>query len=84
MQNIPVARLQFRLTLAFALTVFKAQGQTFSKLIVDLTKPENGLLPINFAYTAIGRATNSNFILRPFKQSCIQSKPCQSLLNELK
>jgi hypothetical protein len=86
MKTITVTRLQFPLTLAFAFTVFKAQGQTFSKLIVDLTKPENGPLPINYAYTAIGRATNYNsiLILRPFKQSCIKSKPCKSLLNELK
>ncbi len=77
MKKIKIQRIQFPLTLAFALTAFKAQGKSMKKVIIDLTEPASGKLPQHYAYSALSRATSldSILILRPFRLKVIQESP---------
>ena len=45
-KSIKIERTQFPLTPAFSFTSYKAQGSTFNKIIVDLSKPAKGRLDI--------------------------------------
>ena len=77
---------QFPATLAYAITDYKCQGQTFTWVIVDLKKPEGrGNSPTSSAYVQLSRARtrNSLSILRPFDPAELTSKLPEELLKEL-
>ena len=60
--------IQFPFTLAYAMTDYKCQGQTFEWLIVDLKKPPVGFSTVCSPYVQLSRAKalNQLSIMRPF------------------
>lgn len=60
---------QFAATLAYAITDYKAQGSTYTELIlVDLKRPDKGGSSYASAYVQLSRVTTLDhiFIMRPF------------------
>lgn len=82
---IDVYRTQFPLTPAYAMTDYRAQGQTFAKVIVDIGKPPRApyLTPFN-AYVAISRSKGRHGIrlLRQFEDRLFTTEPNKELLKE--
>jgi hypothetical protein len=76
---------QFPVTLAYAITDYKCQGQTFRWVIVDLKKPNGGYSPISSPYVQLSRAKTlaSLSILRPFDPAELRSPLSKNLLAEL-
>ena len=60
--------IQFPTTLAYAITDYKCQGQTFEWVIVDLKKLNRGSSPTFSPYVQLSRAKTRAClsILRPF------------------
>jgi hypothetical protein len=48
---------QFPVTLAYAITDFKCQGETFPYVVVDLKKPSQRFTPATSAYFQLSRTT---------------------------
>ena len=76
---------QFPVTLAYAITDYKCQGQTFMWVIVDLKKPNGGYSPSSSSYVQLSRAkTRAGLsILRPFDPAELRSPLPKDLLEEL-
>ena len=79
-----VSFTQFPVTLAYAITDYKCQGQTFEWVIVDLKKP-SGRSPKSSPYVQLSRAqTRSRLsILRPFTIDELTSDLPNELVMEL-
>jgi len=79
-----VTYLQFPVTLAYAITDYKCQGQTFEWVIVDLKKP-SGRSPASSPYVQLSRARTRTrlSILRPFDPTELQSDLSKHILAEL-
>ena len=79
--KITVSRTQLPLTLAYAFTDYRAQGQTLEPVIVNIGPPPYGrLTPFN-VYVALSRGTSRNNIclLRDFDISLLQQHPSEFL-----
>ena len=76
---------QFPITLAYAITDYKCQGQTFRWVVVDLKKPSGGFSPTSSPYVQLSRAKtlNSLSILRPFDPAELRTPLSKDLLAEL-
>ena len=71
-------RYQFALSLAYAMTVHKCQGQTMDEVIIDFDRDENSraFITAGSFYVAITRVTNgSKLWLRNFSVAYIQTDP---------
>lgn len=82
--KITVNRTQLPLTLAYAFTDYRAQGQTIELVVVDIGPPPHGCLtPFNI-YVALSRATGLDNIrlLRDFDQRLFQQHPSEFLRME--
>ena len=75
---------QFPVTLAYAITDYKCQGQTFTWVIVDLKKPSDHS-PASSPYVQLSRAKTraSLSILRPFDPAELRSDLSKHILAEL-
>ncbi|QRV90748.1 Helitron helicase-like domain at N-terminus [Ceratobasidium sp. AG-Ba] len=76
-----VVRRQLPMTPAYAFTDYRSQGQTISKVIVDIARPPTGsLTPFN-AYVALSRSSGRDSIrlLRDFDDSLFTQTPCELL-----
>ena len=75
---------QFPVTLAYAITDYKYQSQTFASVIVDLKKP-SGHAPAASPYVQLSRAKTRETlsILRPFDPAELQSPLSKHVLMEL-
>ena len=74
-------RSQLPLTLAYAFTDYRAQGQTLEPVIVDIGPPPHGsLTPFNI-YVALSRGTGAKNIqlLRDFDENLLQQHPSEYL-----
>ena len=80
-----VTYFQFPVTLAYAITDYKCQGQTFTWVVVDLKKPSGGYSPTSSPYVQLSRAKTRDrlSILRPFDPAELQSPLSKDLLAEL-
>ena len=76
--------LQFPVTIAYAITDYKCQGQTFTWVIVNLKKPSNPS-PASSPYVQLSQAkTRARLsILHPFNPAELQSDLSKHLLAEL-
>ena len=76
-----VKRTQVPILPAYSMTAHKAQGQTFSNVIVDLESCKGSEAP----YVMLSRATSLNgvLILRRFNKKKIRSNPTEFLRREL-
>lgn len=76
---------QFPVSLAYAITDYKCQGQTFNWVIVDLKKPA-GRCPSTSPYVQLSRARTRHrlSILRPFSPDELLSPLPEELKLELK
>ena len=76
---------QFPITLAYAITDYKCQGQTCRWVIVDLKRPRGGYSPISSPYVQLSRAKTlvSLSILRPFDPAELRTPLSKDLLAEL-
>ena len=80
-RKISVNRTQLPLTLAYAFTDYRAQGQTLEPVIVDIGPPPHGsLTPFNI-YVALSRGTGRSNIrlLRDFDARLLQQHPSEYL-----
>ena len=80
-----VTYFQFPVTLAYAITDYKCQGQTLTWVVVDLKKPSGGYSPTSSAYVQLPRAKIRDrlSILRPFDPAELRSPLSKDLLTEL-
>ncbi|KAJ3729826.1 hypothetical protein C8R42DRAFT_570361 [Lentinula raphanica] len=71
-----VKRKQFPLTLAYAFTDYRAQGQTIVPVIIDIASPPTGALNLFNIYVALSRSSGRDSIqlLRDFDPTI--SLPC--------
>jgi ATP-dependent exoDNAse (exonuclease V) alpha subunit len=79
--KVSVNRCQLPLTLAYAFTDYRSQGQTLEPVIVDIAPPPYGrLTPFNI-YVALSRGTGRNNIrlLRDFDEKLLQQHPSEYL-----
>ena len=76
--------VQFPVTIAYAITDYKCQGQTFTWVIVDLKKP-GGRSPASSPYVQLSRAKTLArlSILCPFDPAELRSDLSKHLLAEL-
>lgn len=83
--KITVKRIALPLVPAFSITTHKSQGQTLSKIIVDLVMPP-GPMELASIYVPLSRVKRLEdlIILRPFPQDVLQLKPNNAQLEELK
>ena len=80
-KRISVNRTQLPLTLAYAFTDYRAQGQTLEPVIVDIGPPPHGsLTPFNI-YVALSRGMGRDNIrlLRDFDEKLLQQHPSEYL-----
>jgi hypothetical protein len=80
------ARLrQFAATLAYAITDFKCQGQTYEWLRVDIKKPHTGAASVMSPYVQLsrGRSLQRLSILRPFNADDLRAPIPEELIVEL-
>ena len=77
---------QFPVTLAFAITDFKCQGQTFDWVICDIHRPRTGSAPSTSPYVQLSRARSLErvSIMRPFNADELSTPLPKELLEELK
>lgn len=84
-QKIAVTRSQLPITGAYAMTDYRAQGQTMAAAIVDLAKPPtgSGLTPFA-AYVALSRSRGRENIriLRDFDPKLFTTHPSEALRQE--
>ena len=80
-----VKLLQFPVTLAYAITDFKCQGQTFDWVLCDIAKPRTGSAPATSAYVQLSRARSLRHvsIMRPFDIDKLSTPLPPELLEEL-
>ena len=79
--KMTVTRYQLPLTLAYAFTDYRSQGQTLEPVIVDIGPPPYGrLTPFN-VYVALSRGTGRDNIrlLRDFDETLLQHHPSEYL-----
>ena len=78
------SRRQFPITAAYAFTDYRAQGQTMSPVIVDLTSPPGRRLSLFNDYVSLSRSSGRENIrvLRPFDTAVLKQRPNEWLLNE--
>ena len=83
--NKKASFLQFSISLAYAITDYKCQGQTFNWVIVDIKKP-SGPCPSTSPYVQLSRARMRDrlSILRPFSPDELLSPYPEALKLELK
>jgi hypothetical protein len=77
---------QFPVTLAYAITDYKAQGSTYREpILIDLKKPDKGGSSYASAYVQLSRATTLDhiFIMRPFNKDDLRAPLSQELREEL-
>ena len=76
---------QFPVILAYAITDYKCQGQTYQFVIVDLKKPSRGGSPSASIYVQLSRCRSlSNLsIMRPFDPAELRAPLSEALLAEL-
>ena len=76
---------QFPVTLAYAITDYKCQGQTFRWIVVDLKKPNRDYSSTSSPYIQLSRAKTlaSLSILSPFDPAELRSPLSKDLLAEL-
>lgn len=68
-------REQFPLTLCYAITAHKSQGQTLEEVIIDFTA-ENSQINYGSFYTALSRVKNgSSFFLKEFDVKYLKANP---------
>ena len=80
------ARLhQFPVTLAYAITDFKCQGQTYEWLRVDIKKPHTGAASVMSPYVQLSRGQSLQrlSILRPFDADDLRAPIPEELMAEL-
>ncbi|KAJ3571254.1 hypothetical protein NP233_g3868 [Leucocoprinus birnbaumii] len=86
MGRLRVRRQQLPITLAYAFTDYKSQGQTLPAVIVDLAPPpgQGGHLTNFNAYVSLSRVKSRAVIriLREFQESLFTTPPAQSLAYE--
>ena len=79
--KITISRMQLPLTLVYAFTDYRSQGQTLDPVIVDIGPPPYGhLTPFNI-YVALSRGTGCDNIqlLRDFDTSLVQQHASEYL-----
>jgi ATP-dependent exoDNAse (exonuclease V) alpha subunit len=84
-ERTTVHRKQFPMTLAYAFTDYRAQGQTIPYVIVDIATPPSGFRPNLFnLYVALSRSSGRETIrlLRDFDASMFKAKHDSDLLKE--
>ena len=83
--NKYVKFLQFPFTLAYAMTDYKCQGQTFEWVVVDLKKPPIGFSTVCSPYVQLSRAKalNQLSIMRPFNADELRTPLSMPLQKEL-
>jgi len=83
--KVTVKRRALPLVPAYSITTHKSQGQTLSKIIVDLVIPP-GQVELASIYVPLSRVKRLQdlIILRPFEQQVLQLKPNNAQLEELK
>ncbi|EMG48156.1 hypothetical protein G210_1338 [Candida maltosa Xu316] len=70
--NVLISRVQFPLILAWSLSIHKSQGQTLSKVVVDMKK----IFETGQAYVALSRAVSRNGLqVLNFNASKVSSHP---------
>ena len=76
---------QFPVILAYAITDYKCQGQTYQFVIVDLKKPSRGGSPSASIYVQLSRcrSLSSLSIMRPFDPAELRAPLSDALLAEL-
>ena len=76
---------QFPVTLAYAITDFKCQGQTFDSVVCDIEKPRVGPAPPTSPYVQLSRARSLQCvsIIRPFDVDQLSAPLPADLLDEL-
>ena len=76
-----VNRTQLPLTLAYAFTDYRSQGQTLQPVIIDIGPPPHGYLTAFNIYVALSRGTDQQNIrlLRDFDESLLQQHPSEYL-----
>jgi len=84
-QGKHVKLTQFLVTLAYAITDYKCQGQTFNWIIVDLKRPSSGNSPSDSPYVQLSRAKSLDHlsIMRPFHADELHAPIPIELLDEL-
>jgi len=77
--------LQFPVTLAYVITDFKCQSQTFDYVLCDLEKPRTGQAPTTSVYVQLSRARSLQrlSIMRPFNVDQLTTPLPPELLDEL-
>jgi hypothetical protein len=77
---------QFPVVLAYAITDYKCQGQTYSCALVDLKKPMTGYSPPTSLYVQFSRVHNLQgiSIVRLFDINELSIPLCEDLLEELR
>ena len=80
-----VQLFQFPVTLAYAITDFKCQGQTFNWVLCDIEKPRAGPSPATSAYVQLSRVRSLQCvsIMRPFNVDELSTPLPPELLEEL-
>jgi ATP-dependent DNA helicase PIF1 len=76
-----IVRRQFPLTLSYAITAHKAQGQTLSRILVD---QRNDSFAHGQTYVTFGRACNRESVcvlIRPDRLRAEQDPPCALIRN---
>ena len=76
---------QFPVTLAFAITDFKCQGQTFEWVLCDINRPRTGSAPSTSPYVQLSRARSLErvSIMQPFNADELRTPLAKELLEEL-
>lgn len=76
---------QFPVTLAYAITDFKCQGQTYEWLRVDIKKPQTGAASVMSPYVQLSRVQSLQrlSILRPFDPDDLRVPIPKELIEEL-
>ena len=84
-RNVTIRRTQFALTPSYAVTSYKLQGNTVSKLIVDLCLPKIGKIDFAYSYVALSRVRSITdlMILRPFNSNILKPKIPKDLKDEM-
>lgn len=82
--KVSVKRRALPLIPAYSITTHKSQGQTLSKIIIDLVMPP-GPVEVASAYVPLSRVKRLDdlVILRPFAFASLQVKPSRAQLEEL-
>ncbi|KIK15047.1 hypothetical protein PISMIDRAFT_42160, partial [Pisolithus microcarpus 441] len=79
-----VRRHQFPMTVAYAFTDYRSQGQTLQSVIVDIATPPSGGLNLFNLYVALSRSPGRTQLrlLRDFDYSIFLKAHCSELLME--